>query len=124
MNAEPTTFKVGDKATHTIYTDARAGYITKVSPNGKTVEFVEAKATLLNGANSSEPDALTFSPGGFVGHTEGIQRWDVAAAPIEGMKPLKFSLRGNGRWKIAGGSAHSPGNSLKPGHYPYYDHNF
>lgn len=123
-NPAPHTFKVGDKATHTIYTDSRAGYITHVSPNGKTVLFVEAEATLLNGPKSGEPDALGFSPGGFCGHTSGTQRWQIGDKPIEGRKSIKFSLRGNGRWKIAGGSATSPGDVLRPGHSHHYDYNF
>jgi len=123
MKHTPHTFKVGGKATHTIHTDSHAGYITHISPNGKTVYFGRAEAKLLNGPMSGEPDALNFSPGGFVGHTSGTQRWEVAAEPAGGYT-TRFSLRGNGRWKIAGGSAHSPGNTLRPGHSPHYDFNF
>ncbi len=116
-------FKVGDKATHTTHTDSHAGYITYVSPNGKTVTFARAEAKLLNGPDSGEPDALTFSPGGFVGHTSGTQRWEVAPAPREG-GGTKFTLRSTGRWKVSGGGTHTPGNTLTPGHHPHYDYNF
>jgi len=120
----PHLFKVGDKATHTLHTDSKAGYIVKVSPNGKTVWFAEADAKLLNGPNSGEPDALTFSPGGFVGHTSGTQRWEVAPAPPAGDHGLKFTLRSNNRWKVSGGGTYTPGNTLSAGHYPHYDYNF
>lgn len=120
----PHLFKVGDKATHTVHTDSHAGYIVHVSPNGKTVLFVRANAKLLNGSQSGEPDALKFSPGGFVGHTSGEQRWEIAAEPMPGGHREKFSLRSNGHWKIAGGGTYSPGNVIRPGHHPYYDFNF
>lgn len=119
----PHLFKVGDKATHTLHTDSHAGYIVHVSPNGKTVLFARAEATLLNGPNSGEPDALHFSPGGFAGHTSGAQRWKVAEKPMEGHR-VKFTLRGNGRWKITGGGTYTPGNTLTAGHHPHYDYNF
>lgn len=116
-------FKVGDKATHTLHTDSHAGYIVSVSPNGKTVIFARAEAKLLNGANSGAPDALEFSPGGFVGHTSGTQRWEVAEVPMEGYRD-KFTLRSNGRWKVSGGGTFTPGNTLKAGHAPHYDFNY
>jgi hypothetical protein len=120
---EPSQFKVGDKATHTTHTDSHAGYIVHVSPNGKTVLFARAEAKLLNGANSGEPDALEFSSGGFVGHTSGTQRWEIADKPNESHRD-KFTLRGNGRWKVAGGGTYTPGNTLSAGHYHHYDYNF
>ena len=119
----PHLFKVGDKATHTVHTDSHAGYILHVSPSGKTVLFGRAEAKLLNGANSGEPDALEFSRGGFVGHTSGTQRWEIAAEPMEGYRD-KFTLRSDGRWKIAGGGTYTPGNTLNAGHHPHYDFNF
>lgn len=121
-------FKVGDKATYTIHTDSRAGYITKVSPNGKKVWFVEAEAKLLNGPNSGEPDALEFSPGGFVGHTSGTQRWEIADKPKDGYTPQVFTLRtkqnGEQVWKAVGHGTYSPGCSLYAGHHHHYDYNF
>lgn len=119
----PHAFKVGDKTTHTLHTDSHAGYIISVSPNGKTLVFGRAEAKLLNGANSGKPDALGFSPGGFVGHTSGAQSWDVADKPMDGYRD-KFTLRKTGKWKIAGANTYSPGNSLNPGHHPHYDFNF
>lgn len=116
-------FKIGDKATHTTHTDRYAGYITHVSPSGKAVIFARAESRLLNGINSGEPDALTISYGGYVGHTSGTQRWEVAEVPMEGYRD-KFTLRSNGRWKVSGGGTHTPGNTLNAGHSPYYDFNY
>lgn len=114
--------KLNDPVTYTIYSDSTAGWVSKVSPNGKTIEVECAKQTLLNGANSGEPDALSFSPGGFVGHTYGTQRWLIERDefPIK----QKFSLRKNGQWKVAGHATKSPGCVLREGHSPHYDFNF
>ncbi len=115
-------FKVGDEATFRVYTDAHAGYIVAVSKSGKRVTFQAGNQKLLNGSGSGEPDALTFTPGGFIGHTEGKQRWSVEADP-DGQKTV-FTYRGNGVWKQVGHRTGSPGCSLKRGHHPYYDFNF
>jgi hypothetical protein len=114
--------KINDPVTYTLYTDAEAGWVSKVSPNGKTIEVEFAKQTLINGAASGEPDALQFSPGGFVGHTSGKQRWNIERS--ENPHKSKFTLRKNGQWKIAGHATTSPGCILSPGHHPYYDYNF
>lgn len=55
--------KLNDPVTFTIHTDSKAGWVTYVSPNGKTVEVEYAHQTLLNGPNSGEPDALQFTAG-------------------------------------------------------------
>lgn len=113
---------INDPVTYTTYTDGDAGWVSRVSPNGKTIEVEFAHQTLINGANSGEPDALTFSPGGFCGHVHGTQRWSIqrADAPVK----RKFTLRKNGQWKIAGHPTNSPGCVLSRGHHPYYDFNF
>ena len=113
---------INDPVTYTIYSDSQAGWVNKVSPNGKTVEVEFAKATLLNGPNSGEPDALQFSPGGFCGHMSGTQRWKLER--VENAPTVKFTKRKNGQWKIAGHSTKSPGCILSAGHYHYYDYNF
>lgn len=118
----PVSFQVNDPATYTIYSDSLAGHIVSVSPNGKTVVFQYGKATLLNGFDSGEPDALVCHPGGFCGHVEGKQRWKVEVDP-QGAKS-KFTLRGNGQWKAAGHSTRSPGCILGKGHFHHYDYNF
>jgi hypothetical protein len=114
--------KLNDPVTYTIFTDAKAGWVSKVSPNGKTIEVEFAEQTLLNHAGSGIPDALVFTPGGFVGHTYGNQRWLVERA--EKPARAKFTLRKNGQWKYAGHPTNSPGCVLRPGHNPYYDFNF
>jgi len=114
--------KLNDPVTYTIYSDSDAGWVSKVSPNGKTIEVEFAKQTLLNKPNSGEPDALGFVPGGFVGHTYGEQRWQIERA--ENPAKSKFTLRKNGQWKIAGHPTKSPGCVLRPGHSPHYDFNF
>lgn len=113
---------INDPVTYTSYSDGQAGWVTKVSPNGKTVEVEFAEATLLNGPNSGEPDALHFSPGGFCGHMSGTQRWKLERSPNS--KPVKFTKRKNGIWKIAGHPTNSPGCVLRTGHSHYYDYNF
>ena len=114
--------KVNDEVTYVLYTDADAGWVSKVSPDGKTIEVEFGKQTLLNGANSGEPDALHFSPGGFMGHVSGVQRWKVERA--ENPVTRKFTLRKSGQWKIAKHPTNSPGCVLVSGHSPYYDFNF
>lgn len=116
---------VGEKVTHTTYTNAKAGYVESISPNGKTAMVRMANQTLLNGCNSGEPDALVCHPGGFAGHVEGKQRWAIEANP-EGWI-AKFTLRKRGAfwiWKLAGSATREPGNRLTKGHHPHYDFNF
>jgi len=114
--------QINDPVTYIIHTDADAGWVSKVSPNGKTIEVEFGNQTLLNGPNSGEPDALKVYPGGFCGHVDGIQRWKVERA--EKPNALKFTLRKNGQWKIAKHPTTSPGCVLIKGHSPYYDFNF
>lgn len=114
-------FKVGDHATAILWSDRNAGFITRVSADGKRVWFAEGEATLLNGVNSGADDALQFAPGGFVGHTSGQQRWEIkpAATPHE----VEYSLRNNGRW-VRKGEPASNGQGLRAGHSHHYDFNF
>jgi hypothetical protein len=114
--------KLNDPVTYTIHSDSDAGWVSKVSPNGKTIEVEFAEQTLLNKPNSGEPDALQFTPGGFVGHTTGEQRWKIERDEFPTKR--KFTLRNNGKWKIAGHPTKSPGCVLNPGHHPHYDFNF
>ena len=117
-----TKLQVGDPVTYTVYTDRDCGWVSEVSPNGKTVLVEFADQTLLNGANSGEPDGLEFSPGGFCGHTSGEQRWEIKRA--KNPKVMKFTLRNTGYWKHATHPSKSPGCILTPGHHPHYDFNF
>lgn len=115
------TFRLNGEATRCGYSDRHAGHIVAISRNGKQVSFQAGTAELLNSADSGQPDALKFSPGGFVGHTSGAQRWKITADPLAAVE--KFSLRGNGQW-IAVGSRTSSGSRLVSGHSHHYDFNF
>ena len=112
--------QVGDWVTRTTYTDRTAGVI--VSRTAKTIVMQDAKAQLLNGPSSGQPDAMSFSPGGFVGHTSGAQRWDLEPDP-DG-ETHKFTLRSTGQWKRAGTRSRERGNYLRAGASPHYDYNF
>lgn len=113
-------FKVGDHATACYWTDRDAGYITKVK--GKAVWFAPGKATLLNGPNSGAEDALKFYPGGFYGHTEGVQRWGIE--PDENAIEIRFTWRENRGAYVLSGSDWKTGTKLVPGHSHHYDYNF
>jgi hypothetical protein len=72
-------FVVGDGATTCGWSDRHAG--TVIARTAKTMKIQYDKATLLNGPDSGEKDALKFSPGGFVGHTEWTPALLVRARP-------------------------------------------
>lgn len=112
--------KVGDGATWTVYSDAHAGTI--IERNASTIKWQRDQATLLNRAGSSEPDALTFTPGGFCGHTSGVQRYDYERDPNGEVRT--FRKRKNGNWKLEGSGMRERGNNLRSGRHEYYDFNF
>jgi len=120
--SEPTTFEVGDGATYRTYTDYSAYTVIEVSCNGKTITLREDKATLLNGFNSGEEDALKFTPGGFAGHVSGAQRYKFEPNP-DG-RVIKASLRKNGQWVRTGHPTSSPGCRVTKGRRQFYDYNF
>ncbi len=72
-------YKVGDRATVCGYSDRQSYTVIAVTRTSITLQ--RNKATLLNGANSGEPDALVVTPGGFCCHTEGEQRYLVEVNP-------------------------------------------
>lgn len=72
-------YKIGGGVTLCGYSDRKA--FTVIAVTATTIKIQRDKAVLLNGANSGEPDALTFSRGGFVGHTSGTQRYQVEPDP-------------------------------------------
>ena len=114
------TAQVGDGVNWALYSDVEPGYI--VERTAKTMVVEEAGAELLNGVNSGESDALQFSPGGFVGHTSGRQRYRFYR--IDNPRTLKFTRRKNWQWKLAGHALKSPGGTLHYGINKYYDFNF
>ena len=73
--------KVGDAASFRLWTDVEACTVIAVNKNGREVVLQVDDAKLLNGADSGEPDALQFTPGGFVGHVSGTQRYEYTRNP-------------------------------------------
>ena len=116
--AFPNTFRVGDAVSWSVGSDTHTGHVVKLTRTQAHV--VEAKCELLNGSGSGEPDALTFSPGGFVGHTSGAQRWKVERGdgPV-----IKFSKRKHGEYQRCG-SNYVGAPRLFHGEHKRYDFNF
>jgi hypothetical protein len=111
---------VGVGASWTGYSDRYAGTIVKVT--AKTIQAQEDKAELLNGFKSGEPDALTFTPGGFCGHVEGVQRY--AYTPDPDGEIVTFTLRSNGHW-VKSKTAANNGPRLRIGtRNKHHDYNF
>lgn len=117
----PAVFEVNSPATVCGYSDRHAGFISSVNKSGTKVTFRYGTAKLLNGVDSGEKDALQFSPGGFVGHTSGTQRWEIKDTNEEASRT--FTLRKNGKW-IESGQTLTGGARLVAGHSHHYDYNF
>lgn len=117
---------VGMGATIHYYSDSQACTVVAISKSGKRITLRADKAKLLNGANSGEPDALEFSPGGFCGHTSGHQRW--AYEPDPNGSEHDFSLRtlpnGATRWVRVGESLRGGTTASLKGRFHHYDFNF
>ena len=119
MSSNPT---VGEGATLNYWSDRDAGTVVRVSPSGKTAYVRRDRATLLNGANSGEPDALKMSPGGFCAHVEGVQRY--AYEPNPKGRLYKVTLRANGEWRQVGTKAGERGGTVTFGvRSEVYDYN-
>jgi len=121
--------KVGDGVTYTVYTDRHAGTIIKRTAKTITMQF--DKAELLNGMNSDEEDKLQFTPGGFVGHTSGVQRYSYERNPNGETAKFsrrewfnKYDNRTYVRWVKVGANTHSHGSYLTNGRNEHYDYNF
>lgn len=91
---------VGMGATEYLWSDVRSYTVVAVSKSGKRCTVQRDRATLLNGPNSGEPDALIFHVGGFAGHVEGRQRWEISRDP-EG-EIVEISRRRDGSWRTVG----------------------
>jgi len=118
MEAEKITFKVGDGATKLLWTDSNAYTVIEVSASGKRIKLQRDNTTLMNKVGSGAPDALQFSPGGFVGHTSGVQRWEYMADPDGHI--IEASLRKDGKWREKGSSY----TVIVKGRCEHYDFNF
>lgn len=90
---------VGMGATICGYSDRMACTIIAVSKSGRTITIQRDTATLLNGVDSKAEDALEFSPGGFVGHTSGTQRYEYKRD--EKGSTYRASIRKDGKWRLA-----------------------
>jgi hypothetical protein len=118
--------KVGEGATFTVWTDSYACTVEAVSKSGTRATLRRDKATLLNGFKSGEADALTFTPGGFAGHTSGSQRYKYERDPDGQVIKVSRRVR-NGQlvWKQVGSRTSSPGGfATFGGRHESYDYNF
>ena len=117
---------VGEGATRYYHSDAHAYTVERVSASGKTAWIRRDKATILNGPNSGEPDALKVDPGGFAAHVSGSQRYAYERDPEgELVRVSQRTWRGKTLWKVAGWKTTSPGGSVVFGkRSEHYDYNF
>ena len=124
------TLKVGDHVTLRYGTDMKAGTVMRVTPT--TAYVAVHPSTLLNGVESGQPDAMTFTAGGFAGHFEGRQRYMVDDHQTEGSL-VKVTFRKNdkvndavGVWRMAGcaGGLGKLDGVVYSGWSPYYNFNF
>ena len=106
---------VGDGCTVYLFSDAHA--YTVVHKTAKTMKIQRDRAILLNGMNSDAEDKLEFTPGGFVGHTSGTQRYEYFRDTNEAI--VTVTKRKNGTWKVARSSSR-----VRPGRNEHYDYNF
>lgn len=128
-------FRVGDGVTVSGYTDQRAYTVTAVT--ACTITIQRDIAVLLNGASSGQPDALTVSPGGFVGHTSGTQRYQYENSPDGEKRVARLSKKPYMRWTKGAGTDYPgaygyvaeavftvDGKVVSPGRHEHYDFNF
>lgn len=99
------------------YTDVEPHEIVR-RISDKTIEVRAMATKLLNGVKSGEPDALTFSAGGFFGHTSGTQRYEFSSDPEA--RVFRIRLGKNGKWKDSGGGRYT----LAAEPFKFHDFNF
>lgn len=122
---QSTTPTVGMGATTHGYSDSHAHTIIAVAKSGKRITLQRDRATLLNGGNSGEPDALHFEIGGFCAHVTGKQRYQIEPDP-QGTTD-DYSLRvykGKSYWVRVGESAKGGMRCTIGERYEHYDFNF
>lgn len=109
--------KVGDGATMHWWTDSKPCTVVRTSPSGKNVWVQMDDAKLLNGITSDAADKLDLTPGGFLGHVEGKQRYEFTrntSGPIH-----RVTLRKDG-WRCA-----AQGATVTLGvRFKHHDYNF
>jgi hypothetical protein len=116
--------KIGDGITVRVYSDRDA--YTVLSRSTTRITLQEDTATLLNGFDSGEPDALKSYPGGFAAHVEGRQRYSYERNSRG--RRIKISRRtlksGKVIWKQTGSATRSPGGEASAGRHKFHDYNF
>jgi len=112
INGYPT-FKVGDGATVTLYTDSHACTVIAVSKSGKTITLQRDKATL--GADFKPK----FTLGGFAGHctNQHEQYWTYEPDPNGKIYSARLGKFG---WKVGG----LRGLRVTRGRHEFHDYNF
>jgi len=100
MNNNSNTPVIGTGANVFGWSDIKAFTVVSVNAKGTVAVLQRDTATLLNGVDSGEPDALKFFRGGFVGHITGRQRY-AYERDANGEK-VRVSLRKNGEWRVSG----------------------
>jgi hypothetical protein len=103
---------VGDGVTINYYSDRKAATVIKRTPHSITVQ--RDTATLLNGMDSGEPDALKADIGGFAAHVKGEQRYSYERDTEGAVMVFRRTKRGWTRGSL----------SLSPGRHEHYDYNF
>ena len=91
---------VGMGCTEYLWSDVRAFTVIAIAKSGKRCTVQRDRATLLNGPNSGESDALIFHVGGYAAHVEGRQRY--AFEPDPSGETHEISRRRDGSWRIVG----------------------
>ena len=109
--------QIGMGATEICWSDCHAYTIIAVSPSGKTIMLQRDEASLLNGVESGEPDALICTPGGFAAHVEGLQRY-AYARNTQGLI-RKATLRNDGKYGMVGSSRSNIRIGVRNEHYDY-----
>lgn len=121
--------KVGNAATFLCHSDRHACTIFEVVSPTRLV-LRRDRAILRNAVDSDQPDALTFTPGGFCGHVSGQQRFtyepDVDGTfytvTLRRMKQRDGSVKL--RWVEAGSSAKNGRRAVLGCRDEHYDFNF
>lgn len=120
-------YRIDDQVTVCGYSDRKS--FTVIASTPTTITIQENKRTLLNGFDSGEPDALVMTPGGFLGHTEGEQRWmverDTNGSIIKAhMQHTPQKVWTEGYAYVERANFKSKMGKVIPGSHDFYDFNF
>ena len=112
--------QVGDGMTLHLWSDAQAHTVRAVSKSGKTIWLSRDIVKRIN------QDSDTFTPGGFVGHTENPdgQKYEYKTDE-DSTQWVKATWRDKlGRYMLAGNPSRERAFALSPGRHEWYDYNF